>query len=234
MSSDTQYIIITMLVGVLFPLYAIYEGKKVRNLLESASDKIVRTYKETIVMQLLLVGLVIAVVWYNAVSLNPIGLSFVMNPLWILGLFGLSLVMFWLVNRMAIDPEKREGLTTSYKDVLFLMPRTDREYNWAVAVSFVAGICEEIVFRGYLYWRLGFYISDIYAVLLVNVAFAASHYSTKFKNMVSSFLLGVVFSVAFIWSGSLWISIFLHIVVDLYSVTLGKKLLDLNAKYEES
>lgn len=226
MQPSIQYVIITILVGVLFPLYAIYEGQRLRKLLESVPDKIVRTYKETIVMQLVLVGLVITVVWYNAVPLDSFGLSFVMHPLLVLGLFGLSLVVLLVVRQISLDSKKKDQLMQGYKDVLYLMPRTTREYKWAVAISFVAGICEEIIFRGYLYWQLGGYMSDIYAFLLVNVAFATAHYSTKLRNMIYSFFLGALFSVTFILSGSLWISIFLHVVVDLYSVTMGKKLLD--------
>ena len=91
-----------------------------------------------------------------------------------------------------------------------------------IFVSFVAGICEEIIYRGFLLWFLTNYIPIVPAVILANLPFGLAHLtSTGIKNSVQAFILALVFTGAFLLTQSLWLPILLHILVDLYASTLS-------------
>ncbi|GJM32572.1 MAG: hypothetical protein DHS20C18_15730 [Saprospiraceae bacterium] len=105
------------------------------------------------------------------------------------------------------------------KDLSFL-PKTGLEFRHFIFLSFSAGICEEIVFRG-------FFVSYFYALLLpLNfpawtavlvpaILFGLVHYYQGWKAVMKIVLMAIIFGLIFLWSGSLWWLILLHVGVDL-------------------
>ncbi len=101
-------------------------------------------------------------------------------------------------------------------DFTALLPVTGRErLLWAlVAVS--AGICEEVVFRGWLLSTLHSELGESGTALIVagSIAFGLAHTYQGISGMILTALAGAFFCTLYVATGSLLVPILLHIVVD--------------------
>ena len=103
------------------------------------------------------------------------------------------------------------------------MPGNKKELQWSIVLSFGVGIMEEIVYRGFLFWQLNMYLPLIPAVILTIIAFGLLHFGTGFKNALSTFGLGMLFSALSIPFDTLWWAILAHIITDIYAMVIGYK-----------
>lgn len=99
--------------------------------------------------------------------------------------------------------------------VEYLSPHTPAELSWWVALSLSAGFCEEFIFRGYLIWAfqplLGMWGAAAFSV----IAFALAHAYQGAKGILAVGVMGSLFTLVVIVSGSLLPAIALHALVDL-------------------
>jgi len=100
----------------------------------------------------------------------------------------------------------------------YLLPQNARERVWWALLSLTAGICEECVFRSFLFhylhvdpWRLGIAAS----LALACVIFALGHLYQGVKAAAATGLLAVMFFGFFLSTGNLLLSIVLHALADL-------------------
>lgn len=224
METIDLYFIIALLVGILFPSYAIWGGRKLRQLLLSEPDKKVNIFRITAVQLTALTIITLIPFGVYQTNIATIGLSFIFNPLWIIILLTLSFFGWWLFSRIKLTKESAEKIATQNQRIIFFLPTNNKEYRHMIFVSFIAGICEEIIYRGFLLWFLTNYMPLVPSVILANLPFALGHLtSTGFKNSLKAFVLALVFTGAYLLTKSLWLPILLHILVDLYATILSYK-----------
>lgn len=97
-----------------------------------------------------------------------------------------------------------------------LIPRTSRERRLFAGVSLMAGLGEEIVYRGYLVTVLTGALGGPWMALLVSsLAFGTLHGYQGGGGVVRTALLGALLGGGFIATGSLWPAIVAHTAVDL-------------------
>jgi uncharacterized protein len=102
--------------------------------------------------------------------------------------------------------------------VSFLLPRTGAERWWWIALSVTAGVCEEIVFRGFLLHYLATHVPQIGitgAVALSSIAFGMGHLYQGIRSAALTALVGAALAAAYLVTGSLWAPIVLHALLDL-------------------
>ena len=101
-------------------------------------------------------------------------------------------------------------------DFSALVPTTARERLLWVAVAVSAGICEEIVFRGWLLSTLhgSLRFEGAALILAAAVLFGLAHSYQGITGMVLTALAGLLFCGLYVATGSLVWPILLHIVVD--------------------
>ena len=219
-------VLAALIAGVGYPLYILLNSKKAIQYIKENPDKLASTFRLTgillVTMSLIVLGSMVIV----NVDFALIGLGFINEPIWLLSLFGLSGIFFLLIQKMKIPDSKKESLVKSYEGVQYIMPTTIPQYKWSVVISFVAGITEEIIFRGFLFWQVNQYTHWIFALLIVNLIFAVGHANTGFNNAIKTFGLGLFFSITYVITDSLWLAMLTHIMVDLYAMTLAIKIAD--------
>ncbi len=214
-------IFFALLSGVILPAYALVTAKKTQTYLQDNPQLLVQTYKSILVMQWGMCLPVLIILGLQEGGFISIGLHFLTNPLSVLGLIVATFTGYHLV-RLLPYPEKRLiKAKKRLKEVMYIVPKNEREYKWSVLLSITAGICEEILFRGLFYEFLLAYITPVYAILLVNIMFGLGHAGTRFKNMIQTMGLGLLWSVTYYFTDSLWAPILMHILVDFYSLRLG-------------
>jgi len=102
-------------------------------------------------------------------------------------------------------------------DFSALLPVTAHERMVWAAVAVSAGICEEVVFRGWLlatlHGPLGLRGTALIAVAAA--AFGLAHAYQRIAGVLLTSLAGALFCVLYVATGSLLVPILLHILVDL-------------------
>jgi membrane protease YdiL (CAAX protease family) len=128
---------------------------------------------------------------------------------------GGSLLQVVLVRR---SPSAREKTLRPFKRFAFILPVTGEERAWFALVSVTAGICEEVLYRGFLIrylsngpWHAGLWI----ALAIASISFGLAHGYQGLSGIIGTAVLGAIMAVLFLASGSLWLPMALHAIIDL-------------------
>lgn len=98
-----------------------------------------------------------------------------------------------------------------------LLPVGGRERRWFGMVAVTAGVCEEVVYRGFLvrYLMSVGHLSLGAALVVSAVVFGLGHAYQGVLGMVGAGLLGYVLAQLYATTGSLWMPIVAHVLLDL-------------------
>ncbi len=116
--------------------------------------------------------------------------------------------------RRMSDLEKA-GHRDSFGELVHFLPQTDREFRYFVGLSMTAGIVEELLYRGFLLWYLSLHAPLWAAVLLSSIAFGLAHSYQGISGFVRTGLVGFAFAILYVVSGSIWLPIIAHALVDI-------------------
>src|SRR5436190_12387291 len=106
----------------------------------------------------------------------------------------------------------------SARSINNLLPQTSVEIILWIAVSISAGICEEIVFRGYFQKQLAAFTNSMTAaVLLQGFIFGAGHSYQGLKQVFIISLLGMLYGWFAAWRRSLRPNMMAHAWTDIWS-----------------
>ena len=100
-------------------------------------------------------------------------------------------------------------------------PRSGREMRTFAALSLTAGVCEEILYRGFLIWYVATFTGADSktgigtAIVLAAAVFATGHLYQGAAGAGKVFVLGLVAGALYVLAGSLWLVMFLHAYIDL-------------------
>jgi membrane protease YdiL (CAAX protease family) len=129
-------------------------------------------------------------------------------------------LLVWLVPAaLAIwIPTVREKSAKAFKSLAFFLPTTPKERAWWAIVSVTAGVCEEIIFRGFLLRYLHtapWHLTLIWAIALSSAIFGLQHLYQGIAGVLQTTVMGVLFCLIFLITGNLAVPILLHTVMDL-------------------
>src|SRR5438045_183706 len=179
-----------------------------------------RTYTRTLWEEWLFSAAVVAVMLYAGRSLGVLNLA---SPHgWRLAV-GVALPLAYLAlivtqgRMLAGRPEALTKLRKRLQPLRALVPHTPAEYRLFVPLSITAGICEELLFRGYLVWVLRSWIGLYPAAVASMIVFGLGHAYQGFKFGVRAFLAGVFMGLLALTTGSILPGMALHALIDLGS-----------------
>ena len=203
-----------------FPVWDAHETRR----LKAATDPRarVRSYQKAIAWQLIAVALLLATVPTVRLFTPPWGPERLgIEPSRGL-LFG---VMLGMVGGMVLpvalalrDPEGRRKQAARLESIWFILPRTREARLWWAALSVTVGVCEEIVFRGWMIpylEELAPWLGPLGAVLAAAAVFGIDHGYQGWTGVVGTAALALFLTILYLLSGTLWIPIVVHVLVDL-------------------
>jgi len=123
-----------------------------------------------------------------------------------------------------LSAEKRAAIRQRSEHLLPLIPHTAAEYRWWVCVSITAGVCEELLYRGFLVWALQHWLGLGWAALVSIVVFGAAH-AYQGKDVVRPTVAGVILQGVALLTQSILPCIVAHAMLDAMSGTSGYALL---------
>ncbi|WP_081804298.1 CPBP family intramembrane glutamic endopeptidase [Dyella jiangningensis] len=113
-----------------------------------------------------------------------------------------------------ISAERKAALRTRFGDHAEMLPETQRELAWFIALSLTAGFCEELIFRGYLIWALHTVVGLCAAAALSCLVFALAHSYQGVSGIIKTGGIGALLTVIVLAFGSLIPAIVIHALID--------------------
>ncbi len=132
------------------------------------------------------------------------------------------------VRRVAALPHKNRGLIAKLAEKL--LPTTSYEALFGILLVLTVSICEEFIYRGFVQtiFTSLFSGSQLAGALISAVLFSLAHLYQGRKGLITTLAVGLIFSGARIWTGSLLPSIIVHFAVDLSVGLAASKLISVN------
>ncbi len=214
-----DFAVILLLLGTVVPWRS---AVRVRQLLRQPhlpSQVRLAVYASTIVFQWLAVGVVL---WRCAVhqwSLERLGLAISHADRTVFAAAVLSSLLIAnqlsSLRRLARLPADRQGLQGEMARKL--MPQNIVETLAFVALVMTVALCEELLYRGFVFAVVQNAAAGslVLAAVASTLLFALAHLYQGRHGLVATFVVGLVFASARIWTGNLLSSITGHLFADL-------------------
>ena len=119
------------------------------------------------------------------------------------------------VRALAADPERLVRFGARQKKTDPLAPRTAGERRLFAVLAVTAGLCEEFLYRGFALWYFTQLAGPVAGFALAAVLFGLGHLYLGRMHVVRTAIVGAVFGLLVIGTGSLWLAIVFHTAMDL-------------------
>ncbi|MGO4496458.1 CPBP family intramembrane glutamic endopeptidase [Paenibacillus sp. 2RAB27] len=159
---------------------------------------------------------------------NYIAPDYSFNTFWhILIWLLIAYLVFTVVLPFALLPfvkRLRESVADNYDAKLY--PVTNKQQLMFVGVTITVGICEEIIFRGFLQrYAVSLGLSELVAFVVISVIFGAGHFMQGLSGVISSTIFGLIMGYLYFTTGSLLVPIIIHILYDAKAIYITRVLL---------
>lgn len=158
------------------------------------------------------------------------------HPAVLLGATGLAVAYTSLTLgqglKVAMNRALRLKIARAMQSLRFALPVTARERHWWVLVSLSAGVCEEILYRGFVTHYFSGSLSatiplgTVGAWLTASLFFGFAHAYQGVAGIVRTTLGGLLLGSIAILSGGLLLPIVLHILFDLQTLWMYRPMAD--------
>jgi membrane protease YdiL (CAAX protease family) len=221
--------LLMLIFAVGYPIYSAVDNRRfIREIEAGKKADLAKEYLETSAYQW--IGLAfLAAAWLALARpaadlglMAPGGRGFYVS-VGLLALACLFLVISWRSVKKLTADEKAAQVET-LGDVVHFLPRTPRDHRAFFVVSITAGIVEEIVYRGFFIWYFVHFMPLWSAVIVSSIVFGLSHEYQGVGGIIRTALVGLLFAVIYVLSGSIWISIIGHALFDILQ---GRTILEL-------
>ena len=175
-------------------------------------------YKWTLINHWTVFGMALAIWLATGRSWAALGFGWDIDSGFLLGLALTAAAIVTMMRQYgdldSATEKTRESLRRQIGDLDFMMPRNSTELGRFYIVSVTAGIVEETLWRGYMFWYLGHVMPLWAAAIVTSIVFGFGHIYQGVANVPKITLIGAVFAGLYILTGSLWLPILLHAVFD--------------------
>jgi membrane protease YdiL (CAAX protease family) len=130
---------------------------------------------------------------------------------------GAMVAMALQARRVLGDNSKLRRARRMLEPVMFLLPHTPEELRHFRGLSVTAGICEEILFRGYLIWYLYWLVGFWQALLISSLVFGLAHSYQGPGGILRTTAVGLLFALFYVLTFSIWVPMLLHAFIDINS-----------------
>jgi membrane protease YdiL (CAAX protease family) len=137
--------------------------------------------------------------------------------------FVASYLVFVLVRvrPLVADPERLVRFAARQTKMDPLAPRTTEEQRLFAVLAVSAGLCEEFLYRGFAFWYFASLVGSVAGFALAALLFGLGHLYLGRMHVVRTTIVGAVFGLLVIGTGSLWVAIVLHAAMDLIGGAIG-------------
>ncbi|MFM2394195.1 MAG: hypothetical protein RLZZ546_2177 [Bacteroidota bacterium] len=214
------------IIGIILPLMGLLTSRStdVEEVTDEMSGQILPPKKHIYYTNglLLVIGAMIVLTLWN-INYRPFSTLGINYPIMDKMVVGLSILIsiIYLADTL-FNYYNSSKVKKQIEELINVMPTTWKDYKHFIFLALAAGICEEIIFRGFLINYIkelmgGSPYSNYMALIIPSVIFSISHIYQGWLAVIKIFFLSLLFGAIFILSKSLLIVIIIHVLVDLIS-----------------
>jgi membrane protease YdiL (CAAX protease family) len=218
---DSFSLVVLALLLVVIPALGVMEFDLLSRWVRAGrQDARVRCFRWITIFEYALTGALL--VWWfvrggDAAAIGLVPRVFQWQWLGVAGSLLLSFLVILQMNMVLGSDEQLQKVRDSLGRLRFMAPRDDREQAHFLHVSIAAGICEEILYRGFLMQLLTGVVGHWPALVLVAVVFGMGHLYQGKEGLLKTGGVGLALGLLAWASGSLYVVMILHAVLDLTS-----------------
>ncbi len=214
---------------LLMPLWALRQHRALLSSIAAGDpDARLKVYIRTMVVEWALAGLVIWR-WATAGALpGVLGAGDPGSVRWWVGaalVLAACVLLIWQTIVVLRSPARLQQLRAQVEPLRGILPGNAREGRVFNGLSVTAGICEEILYRGFLIAYLASLYPMWIAVLGSSAVFGMGHAYQGRAGIFKTGLVGLVMAVLYLLTGSVWAPALVHAAIDLNSGYLGRRAL---------
>lgn len=141
-------------------------------------------------------------------------------------------VVLWQGLKIGLNPALRARIASAMRPVRFALPVTPRERHWWILVSLSAGVCEEVLYRGFAMHYFSGSLSaaiplgTVGAWLVSSAFFGFAHAYQGTGGIIRSTVCGLILGLITLLTGGLLLPIALHFVFDLQMLWMYRPMVD--------
>jgi membrane protease YdiL (CAAX protease family) len=229
-----DFVLILAFLGVIIPWRGDARMRRLLGKPELTTADRLSLYRSTIFFQCLIVAFV---AWRCvARTIGPEELGIAASDPWRVAWTSIALTGLLCVNQ-AIGLRRITTMPGGKRGSLFaitekIMPRNNGETIVFAALACTAGISEEFLYRGFAFMAfirmfVNFGPPNAAAAILSSAWFSLAHLYQGRRGIITTFVVGMIFALMRVWTGSLVPAVFAHIGIDLvvgiYSSNLLRK-----------
>jgi uncharacterized protein len=157
-------------------------------------------------------------IFRNGLSLRDFGQGFGTYPrtLIVSAILVALVAAVVLANKLQRRKTEPEQIAKATENVRKLLPKNGKERIVFIAVALTAGFCEEFLYRGWLLNLTAAVLNSVWlGLLLSSLLFGFAHLYPGRSGMIGTSILGLVFGIICIASGSLLPGQIFHFLLDL-------------------
>jgi CAAX protease family protein len=178
-----------------------------------------RSYRMILLFQWGLAVILLVYWWLARRSWDDLGLVPRINGGAIGVAVGIAIVIGIVLAQRRSKPDEAtwERLRQRMRKIERLLPRTRAELRWFELVSITAGVCEELLYRGFMIWYLSHWFSIVPSAFLAAAIFGVAHLYQGVGGILRTGALGGFLASIYLLTRSLYLPMVLHFMADVYS-----------------
>ena len=184
-------------------------------------------YRRAIALQWTAVALVVALWLVTHRSWGPLGVVPRLSGGLLGVVAGLAVFVAVLLRQGLLRPadeDALEHLRQRTRHLERMLPTTLRERSWFFALAGTAGVCEEVLYRGYLIWYLVAWAwpyaphqSFLVAAIASSLLFGAGHAYQGMRGVLLTAAVGGFLAAVYWITRSLFAGMLIHALMDLHA-----------------
>jgi len=204
----------------LWSVYIYFTHEQEKQSVIAQPETRIAVYRGTMFQLWLPVLILMVLISQSSLSINDIGLRWhwgLANQIAVVVLVLISGYFLLSLKQLSENPESHQAVREQLTHVQWLMPTTAKESRYFVlGISITAGVCEELLFRGYLMQLLASYMPTYGTVIISSIAFGLPHLYQGPINIIRTAAMGVLMALIYLATDSIIVPIILHILIDMY------------------
>jgi membrane protease YdiL (CAAX protease family) len=217
--------VFTIILSCAFPIagYLLFRNlKKLRD--NNLSSRKLRTYTYVILSEWAFVIALLLLTHKHGLSVNALGENFGNTNLTVITtivLLSIFVIMVYF-NVRQLRKMKLKKLETELGPLKMFLPSNKPEFIAFILIAFTAGICEELLYRGWLQNLLVYGTGSVWIGLVVGaIIFGLGHAYQGKMGIIQTGIYGLILGSVFILTKSLVAGQVLHVIVDAVNGMVG-------------
>lgn len=231
--------ILIFLLGIVLPLFAVFQSQPEMKAVIFDTQMKKQVYYGNGIFQWICALIIVVVWWAYDRSFSDLGFQWGTWSTIALSLLGIFIFLYLIdVWSELRNTEKIADTKNKWLKEIPILPATFEEFKHFVFVALTAGVCEEIIFRGFF---VNYFLAinenntlgNWLAVIIPAFLFAFGHMYQGSKAVAKVMLMAVLFGWIFLLTKSLLLLMLIHFLVDVLGGYLAYRILKNEAKEEE-